>query len=88
HFILPSFFKKFNDKGNLPKAPNRWYIKRQRDGEEWIVESDYIWNVNDPKLNKNNTCTYAEEATDTFQFAYVGRKYKLNDWIYQTNSQT
>ncbi|MDO3425810.1 hypothetical protein QWT87_12990 [Chryseobacterium sp. APV1] len=88
HFILPSFFKKFNDKGNLPKAPNRWYIKRQRDGEEWIVESDYIWNVNDPKLNKNNTCTYAEEATDTFQFAYVGRKYKLNDWIYQTNAQT
>lgn len=87
HFVLPSYFKKFNEKGELPHAPNRWYVKRQRDGKEWIVESDYIWNINDPKLNKNTTCTYAEKAGEDFHFKYIGRKYKLNDWISKPNSE-
>lgn len=87
HFVLPSFFKKFDDKGNLPKAPNRWYIKREKDGKEWIVESDYIWNVNDPKLDKNTTCTYVEESGDDFQFTYVGRKYSLEEWTDKSNAE-
>lgn len=87
HFVLPSYFKKFDDTGSLPKAPNRWYIKRERDGEEWIVESDYIWNVNDPKLNKYGTCTYVEEAGDDFRFKYIGRKYKLEEWITKGNAE-
>jgi len=87
HFILPSYFKKFDDKGNLPRAPNRWYIKREKDGEEWIVESDYIWNVNDPELDKNTTCTYAEETRDDFYFKYVGRKYKLEEWIDKSDAE-
>lgn len=86
HFVLPSYFKKFDDQGNLPKAPNRWYIKRERDGEEWIVESDYIWNVNDPELNKFATCTYVEEVGDNFRFKYIGRKYKLDEWITKSNT--
>ncbi len=87
HFVLPSYFKKFDDKGNLPKAPNRWYIKRERDGEEWIVESDYIWNVNDPKLDKYATCTYVEEMGDDFHFKYIGRKYKLEEWTAKVNAK-
>ncbi len=81
HFVLPSYFKKFDDKGNLPKAPNRWYLKRERGEKEWIVESDYIWDVNDPKLNKYTTCSYVEgEVERDFQFKYVGRKYEYQEW--------
>ncbi|MCJ8155569.1 hypothetical protein MKJ01_17570 [Chryseobacterium sp. SSA4.19] len=87
HFVLPAYFKKFDDRGNLPKAPNRWYIKRQRDAKEWIIESDYIWNVNDPKLNKNTTCTYIQEGQDQFSFIYTGRKYRLEDWLHTSNTR-
>ncbi|MGO4710374.1 coiled-coil domain-containing protein, partial [Chryseobacterium sp. 2TAF14] len=87
HFVLPSYFKKFDDKGNLPKAPNRWYINREKDGKEWIVESDHIWNINDPELNKSQTCTYVEEAENNFHFKYIGRKYRLEDWVNKGNSK-
>lgn len=81
HFVLPTYFKKFDDKGNLPAALNRWYIKKEMTGEEWIIESDCIWNVNDPDLDKHATCTFVEgEAGKDFNFHYVGRKYSLGDW--------
>jgi len=86
HFVLPAYFKKFDDQGNLPKAPNRWYIKRERGGEEWIVESDYIWNVNDPKLNKNTTCTYTQEGQNQFSFIYTGRRYRLEEWLHTSHT--
>ncbi|MCX8526460.1 hypothetical protein OF897_21310 [Chryseobacterium formosus] len=87
HFVLPSYFKKFDNSGTLPKAPNRWYIKREKDGKEWIVESDYIWDINDPILNKSGTCTYVEEMGGNFHFKYIGRKYKLQEWINKDHSK-
>jgi len=79
HFILPGFFKKFDDKGNLPKAPNRWYVRQGE--QEWMIESDYIWDVNDPDLDKNTTCSYVEGALEgNFHFNYVGRKYSFAGW--------
>lgn len=86
HFVLPASFKKFDDQGNLPKAPNRWYIKRERDGKEWIVESDYIWNINDPELNKSTTCTYTEEGHAPFSFIYTGRTYRMEDWLHKSDT--
>ncbi|PAM95150.1 hypothetical protein B4N84_07665 [Flavobacterium sp. IR1] len=81
HFVLPSYYKTFDDKGNLPAAPNRWYVKNARSGKEWIIESNYIWNINDPELNKHAICSYAEgEAGKDFNFHYVGRKFYLKDW--------
>lgn len=81
HFVLPEYYKKFDEKGNLPHAPNRWYIKNETSGKEWIIESDYIWDINDPILDKHATCTYVEgETGKDFNFHYVGRKYLLNEW--------
>ncbi len=44
HFILPDVF--LNNRGDgkegfLP-APNRWIITRKRDGQQWMVESDFL----------------------------------------------
>lgn len=81
HFVLPAHFKKFDEQGNLPLAPNRWYVKNERTGKEYVIESDYIWNVNDEKLFKYNTCTYVEgEEGKDFNFHYVGRRYSLDEW--------
>ncbi|WP_294220665.1 hypothetical protein [uncultured Chryseobacterium sp.] len=79
HFVLPGFFKKFDDQGNLPPAPDRWYIRRG--GREWIVESDYIWDVNDPALDRNQTCSYLRGKPEgDFSFSYIGRKYSRREW--------
>lgn len=81
HFVLPTYFKKFGEQGDLPLAPNRWYIKNEHSGKEWIIESDYIWNINDPELDKHATCTFVEGvAGEDFNFYYVGRKYTLDQW--------
>lgn len=89
HFVLPTHFKKFDKDGNLPAAPNRWYIKNERSSKEWIVESDYIWNVNDPIFDKHATCTFVEgEAGKDFNFHYVGRKYTLDEWNDKEKAKT
>jgi hypothetical protein len=79
HFVLPGFFRKFDEQGNLPPAPDRWYI---RHGErEWIIESDYLWDVNDPDLDKYNTCSYLRGNPEgDFAFSYIGRKYSRREW--------
>ncbi len=82
HFTLPEFFKKFDERGNLPPAPDRWYIRHGK--QEWVIESDYIWDVNDPDLDKYNTCSYPEGKPEgDFTFHYVGRKYSRREWEHQ-----
>lgn len=87
HFTLPDFFKKFDDAGNLPQAPNRWYI--MHGAKEWIIESDYIWDINDPDLDKYNTCSYLEGKPEgDFTFSYVGRKYSYREWRNKKNTSS
>ncbi len=79
HFVLPGFFKKFDDQGNLPPAPDRWYIRRGN--REWIVESDYLWDVNDPDLDRSKTSSYLRGKPEgDFSFSYIGRKYSRHEW--------
>lgn len=86
HWNLPSLLKTFDENGQLPEVPNRWLIvKEQRNKkEEWIIESDYIWDINDPALPGTGICTYpnpnvkepaSSNLKEGFTFDYVGRKY-------------
>lgn len=79
HFVLPGFFRKFDDQGNLPPAPDRWYIRQGV--REWIIESDYIWEVNDPDLDRYVTSSYLQGNPEgDFAFSYIGRKYSRREW--------
>jgi len=79
HFVLPGFFRKFDEQGKLPLAPDRWYIRHNT--REWIIESDYLWDVNDPDLDKYVTSSYLREKPEgDFAFSYTGRKYSRREW--------
>lgn len=43
----------------FPAVPNRWYVRRMKGGrqEEWIIESDYIWDAEDNTCPVHKTCT-------------------------------
>lgn len=85
HWSLPSLLKTFDEYGTLPEVPNRWLvIKQDQNGkkEEWIVESDYIWDINTDGFSSAELCSYPiikkgqnSGIKEGFEFRYVGRKY-------------
>lgn len=88
HWHMPKPFKLFNNTGNLPRVPTRWFIKKKNGHHvigEWIVESDYLWDINDPNLKAYKHATYPIPKTtdlkDGFDFKYIGRTLPLSEWI-------
>lgn len=85
HWSMPSLLKTFDEYGTLPEVPNRWLvIKQDQNGkkEEWIVESDYIWDINTDGFSSAELCSYPiikkgqnSGIKEGFEFRYVGRKY-------------
>jgi hypothetical protein len=89
HWQVPALLKTIDRDGVLPQAPNRWYIRKESATviQEWIVESDYVWDMDDPALDKLATCSFPRPGTggtaELYEFVYVGRKYLLSDWVKQ-----
>ncbi|EDM38503.1 hypothetical protein PBAL39_20560 [Pedobacter sp. BAL39] len=84
HWNLPSILKTFDENGQLPEVPNRWLITREQGGKtaDWIVESDYIWDINATNFPGTGICSYplptgpkSSDLKEGFRFDYVGRKY-------------
>jgi len=90
HWSLPSLLKTFDEYGTLPEVPNRWLVIKQDENgkkEEWIVESDYIWDINTDGFSSAGLCSYpimkkgqSSGIKEGFEFRYVGRKYLKHEW--------
>lgn len=90
HWSLPSLLKTFDEYGTLPEVPNRWLVIKQEESgkkEEWIVESDYIWDINTEGFSSAELCSYpiikkgqSSGIKEGFEFRYVGRKYLKHQW--------
>ena len=99
HWTLPDLVtvgKSQNGETIFPAIPNRWYVRRIKDNrqEEWIIESDYIWDAEDKTCPIHALCTIPldinlNDETDqegiTLKsgkqpYAYMGRKYTLKEW--------
>jgi hypothetical protein len=100
HWTLPDLVtvgKSRNGETIFPAVPNRWYVRKIKDNkpEEWIIESDYIWDAEDKTCPIHALCTIPldinlnDEETDpegiTLKsgkqpYAYMGRKYTLKEW--------
>lgn len=88
HWLLPSLLKTFDEYGTLPEVPNRWLIIKQDENgkkEEWVVESDYIWDITKEGFSSAELCSYpiikkgqSSGIKEGFEFKYVGRKYLKN----------
>lgn len=89
HWALPSMLttgKSENDGTVFPAVPNRWYICKSKNGvrEEWIVESDYIWDAEDYTCPIHALCVVPQEVglnEGSQPYAYMGRKYTLKEWL-------
>lgn len=99
HWTLPDLVtvgKSQNGETIFPAVPNRWYVRKTKDSkqEEWIIESDYIWDAEDKTCPIHALCTIPldinlNDETDTEgitlksgrqPYAYMGRKYTLKEW--------
>lgn len=101
HWTLPDLVTTSKAKDGqtvFPAAPNRWYVRKVKNGkvEEWIIESDYIWDAEDYTCPINATCTIPLEIvvnddgaqakenltlkSGSQPYAYMGRKYTLKEW--------
>ncbi|WP_283421647.1 hypothetical protein [Chryseobacterium profundimaris] len=97
HWSLPSLLKTFDEYGTLPEVPNRWLvIKEDENGEkeEWIIESDYIWDINTDGFSSAELCSYPiiKKGQNSgikagFEFRYVGRKYPKTTWKEKQKAQ-
>ena len=62
HWTLPDLVtagRSQNGQTIFPAAPNRWYVRKVKGGrsEEWIIESDYIWDADDNTCPIHALCT-------------------------------
>lgn len=62
HWTLPDLVtagKALNGETIFPAAPNRWYVRKVKNNksEEWIIESDYIWDAEDNTCPVHALCT-------------------------------
>ncbi len=88
HWHIPKPLKLFSQDTNLPKVPTRWYVSKKQNGvikDEWIIESDYLWDINNPALKTSRHSTYpipeSGDVKEGFEFRYIGRTLKLNAWL-------
>jgi len=99
HWTLPDLVtigKSENGETIFPVVPNRWYVRKIKDNnqEEWIIESDYLWDAEDKTCPIHALCTIPldislNDETDpegiTLKsgkqpYAYMGRKFTLKEW--------
>lgn len=82
HWELPSVLKTFDENGRLAEVPNRYFVIKESgdDIEYWIVESDYIWDVNSENFSSSDLVSYPflkdEKSKD-----YSSSKRKVEDHL-------
>lgn len=87
--LLRGAIERGPDGKSFPYAPNRWLIRRLREGKQeaaWVVESDYLWpeDADAGEVAVSFPVLQTSQAREGRQYRYVGRRLRLEDWLIDT----